>query len=126
MGQELLAEFVLKVQKNGSRLLKKRERIMAEEKSQAYIRAEKRVEAKLGFYKNLAIYLGVNLALFLIDLSTSPGKWWFYWPLLFWGIGVLFHFIRVFVTGELLSERIKEGMIRKELQKEEKGEKNDA
>jgi hypothetical protein len=96
------------------------ERIMAEEKSQAYIEAEKRVEAKLGFYKSLTTYLVVNLVLFLIDLFTSPGKWWFYWPLLFWGIGVFFHFIRVFVTGGLLSERVKEGMVRKELQKQEK------
>ncbi len=97
-----------------------KERIMAEEKSQAYIRAEKRVEAKLGFYKSLTAYLGVNLVLFLIDLFTSPGKWWFYWPLLFWGIGVFFHFIKVFVTRGLLSEKVKEDMIRKELQKEEK------
>jgi hypothetical protein len=93
---------------------------MAEEKSQAYIRAEKRAEAKLGFYKGLTVYLAVNLLLFIIDLLTSPGEWWFYWPLLFWGIGVFFHFIRVFVTGELFWEGIKQRMIRKELQKEEK------
>jgi hypothetical protein len=93
---------------------------MAEEKSEAYIRAEKRVEVKLGFYKSLTTYLGVNLFLFLIDLFTSPGKWWFYWPLFFWGIGVLFHFIKVFVTGGLFRERVKERMIKKELQKEEK------
>jgi hypothetical protein len=72
---------------------------MVEEKSEAYTRAEKRVEDKLGFYKSLAVYLGVNLVLFLINLFTSPGEWWFYWVLLFWGIGVFFHFLRVFVTG---------------------------
>jgi len=93
---------------------------MAEEKSEAYIRAEKRAEAKLGFYKSLAVYLAVNLVLFFIDLFTSRGKWWFYWPLFFWGIGVFFHFLRVFVTGGHLAERVKEGMIRKELEKEEK------
>lgn len=93
---------------------------MAEEKSQAYIRAEKRAEAKLGFYKNLTVYLGVNLVLFLINLFTSPGEWWFYWVLFFWGIGVFFHFIKVFVTGGRLTERVKEGMIRKELEKEQK------
>jgi hypothetical protein len=93
---------------------------MVEEKSEAYTRAEERVEAKLGFYKSLAAYLGVNLVLFLIDLFTSPGEWWFYWVLLFWGIGVFLHFLRVFVTGGMLAERVKERMIRKELQKEEK------
>jgi len=90
------------------------------EKSEAYIRAEKRAEAKLGFYKSLITYLGVNLVLFFIDLFTSPGKWWFYWPLLFWGIGVFFHFLKVFVTGGLLAKRVKEGMIKKELEKEER------
>jgi len=93
---------------------------MVEEKSEAYIRAEKRAEAKLGFYKSLTTYLGVNLVLFFIDLFTSPGKWWFYWPLLGWGIGVFFHFLKIFVTGGLRAERVKEGMIRKELEKEGK------
>jgi hypothetical protein len=93
---------------------------MVEEKSEAYTRAEKRVEDKLGFYKSLAVYLGVNLVLFLINLFTSPGEWWFYWVLLFWGIGVFFHFLRVFVTGGMLAERVKERMIREELEKEEK------
>ena len=93
---------------------------MVEEKSEAYARAEKKAEAKLGFYKSLIGYLGVNLVLFLIDLFTSPGRWWFYWVLFFWGIGVFFHFVKVFVTGGLLVERVKEGMIKKELEKEEK------
>jgi hypothetical protein len=93
---------------------------MVEEKSAAYIRAEKRVEAKLGFYRHFAVYIGVNLLLFLINVFSSRGEWWFYWPLLGWGIGVFFHFLKVFVTGGLLSERVREGMIRKELRKEEK------
>jgi hypothetical protein len=98
----------------------KKEAVMVEEKSEAYIRAEKRADAKLGFYRHFVVYLGVNLFLFLIDLFTSPGGWWFYWPLLGWGIGVFFHFIGVFVTGGRLVEKVKEGMIRKELEEEEK------
>ena len=98
---------------------------MVEEKSEAYIRAEKRVEAKLGFYRHLAVYIGVNLLLFLINVFSSRGEWWFYWPLLGWGIGVFFHFLKVFVTGGQLTEKVKEGMIRKELEKEEKQEKQE-
>jgi hypothetical protein len=101
-------------------VLGKKGRMMAEEKSQAYIRAEKRARAKLGFYKSLTTYLGVNLVLFLIDLFTSPGDWWFYWPLFFWGIGVFLHFIRVFVTGGMFAERVKKGMIKKELEREKR------
>jgi hypothetical protein len=97
-----------------------KEGIMAEEKSEAYVRAEKRVEAKLGFYRHFAVYIGVNLLLFLINFFFSRGEWWFYWPLLGWGIGVFLHFMRVFVTEGLITDRVKEGMIKKELQKEEK------
>jgi len=93
---------------------------VVEEKSEAYIRAEKRVEAKLGFYRHFAVYIGVNLLLFLINVFSSRGEWWFYWPLLGWGIGVFFHFMNVFVTGRLITEGVKERMIRKELDKEEK------
>lgn len=98
---------------------------MAEEKSEGYIRAEKRAEAKLDFYKSLTVYLAVNLVLFLINLVTSPGKWWFYWPLFFWGIGVFFHFLKVFVTRGQLEQKVKEGLIRRELEKEEKQEKQE-
>jgi hypothetical protein len=76
---------------------------MVEEKSEAYIRAVKRVEAKLGFYRHFAVYIGVNSLLFLINVFSSPGEWWFYWPLLGWGIGVFFHFMNVFVTGGLIT-----------------------
>jgi len=60
----------------------------------------------------------VNLLLFLINVFSSRGECWFYWPLVGWGIGVFFHFPKVFVTGGQLTERVKEGMIRKELEKE--------
>jgi hypothetical protein len=93
---------------------------MGAAKPEAYVRAEKRVEAKLRFYRSLTVYLGVNLFLFVLDVLTSPGEWWFYWVLFFWGIGVFLHFIRVFVTGGLFSQRLKERMIRRELEKEEK------
>lgn len=42
------------------------------------------------FQAHLVAYLLVNLALFLINVAT-PGSWWFYWPLLGWGAGVLAH-----------------------------------
>ena len=42
----------------------------------------KRVDQKLGFYIHLAIYILVNGLLIAIDLMTSPGTYWFIWPLL--------------------------------------------
>ena len=85
---------------------------MIAKKSEAYIRAEERVEDKLGFYRHLTVYIAVNLLLFLINVFSSRGEWWFYWPLLGWGIGVFFHFMKVFVTGRLIKEGVKERIIR--------------
>lgn len=61
-----------------------------------YKRAKAHVDAVREFYGHLAVYLAVNLGIFLINLVTSPGAWWFYWPLFGWGIGVLIHGFNVF------------------------------
>jgi hypothetical protein len=37
------------------------------------------------------VYLAVNALLIVINLATTPGKYWFYWPLLGWGIGIAGH-----------------------------------
>lgn len=61
-----------------------------------YHQAKKRVDEIKGFYGNLTAYVIVNLALMTINLMTSPEHIWFYWPMLGWGIGVIFHGLRVF------------------------------
>lgn len=38
----------------------------------------------------------VNLFLMVVNLLTSPEHLWFYLLMLGWGIGVLFHGLRVF------------------------------
>lgn len=62
-------------------------------------KAEKRVEEKKGFYWDLGAYAVVNAGLFLIWLITGAGYPWFVWPLLGWGVGVVFHFLSVFAFG---------------------------
>ena len=81
---------------------------------EAYNKAEKRVEAKIGFYIHLAVYIAINIFLIIINLITSTAYLWFKWPLIGWGIGVFFHALGVFV----LSGRLKEEMIEKEMEKE--------
>ena len=61
-----------------------------------YRKALKRVEDIKGFYGNLAAYVLVNIALMIINLATSPNHIWFFWPMLGWGIGVVFHGMKVF------------------------------
>ncbi len=81
----------------------------------AYERAKKRVEEKMGFFSHLAVYLIVNAILLAINLSQSPGEYWFYWPLLGWGIGVFFHGMGIFVWGE--GSALKGRMIEEEMRR---------
>jgi hypothetical protein len=88
------------------------------ENQEAYQRAKRRAEAKLGFYIHLAVYVGVNILLIIINLVTSPQYIWFKWPLLGWGIGLFFHGMSVFVLSGKKLKGIKEKMIEKEMKRD--------
>ena len=88
------------------------EKKMDEEK---YIKAKKRVEEIKGFYSHLFSYIGVNVVLIVINLVTSPGTLWFYWVTIFWGIGIFWHAMGIFVfrkitAGSWEKRKIKEIM----------------
>jgi len=85
------------------------------ENQEAYERAKKRVEAKMGFYIHLGVYIGVNILLIIINFLTSPHYLWFKWPLIGWGIGLVFHGLGFFFYSK--GESIKERMIEKEMKK---------
>jgi len=85
------------------------------ENQEAYERAKKRVEAKMGFYVHFVVYVGVNILLIVINFLSSPHYLWFKWPLMGWGIGLLFHGLGVFVFSK--GKSIKERMIEKEMKK---------
>ena len=69
---------------------------MSEE--QIYEEAKKRVEEKKGFYVHFTVYIVVNIMLVLIwAFAADRGFPWFIFPLGGWGIGLLFHFLGVFV-----------------------------
>jgi hypothetical protein len=40
---------------------------------------------------HVIVYLAVNGFLFLINWLTSPGAWWFLFPVAAWGLGLFFH-----------------------------------
>ena len=83
---------------------------MSEE--EIYRLARKRVEEKKGFRIHLAVYIGVNILLVIIWAATGAGFPWFVFPLGGWGIGILFHFLGVYVFSQQ-SERD-----RREIEKE--------
>ncbi len=91
------------------------------ESQEAYQKAKKRVEAKIIFYIHLAVYVGVNILLVIINLITSSQYFWFQWSLIGWGLGLFFHALTAFAFTKGAS--IKERMIQKEMQKKNLNEK---
>lgn len=67
-------------------------------------RAEWLSKRKQSFFDHLRSYLIVNLVLFLIDMFTGGGLW-FYWPLFGWGIGLMFDAAGTFFPKEREVER---------------------
>lgn len=68
-------------------------------KEEAYLIAKKKVDALIGFYWHLAVYIVINIFLILlIGLNSGQGFTGFgtYATALFWGIGLIFHFLGVF------------------------------
>jgi hypothetical protein len=62
----------------------------------SYEKAHKRVQAKKKFYKHLGTYLVMSTFFYILNMLTSPGAWWFYWPMLGWGIGIAMQYVNVF------------------------------
>lgn len=56
-----------------------------------YYQAKKRVENLKGFYYNVLSYCLVIPFLIFINLWTSPDHYWFWYPMIGWGIGLCFH-----------------------------------
>lgn len=79
--------------------------------------AKKRVEEKKGFYYHLITFALVNLFLFILNMLTSPGFYWFLIPLMGWGIGLIIHYFTVFgILGKgPFDEKWKAKEIEKEL-----------
>ncbi len=63
---------------------------------QQYRAARKRVKQKKGFFVHFAVYLSVGLFFFLMNLATFDGEWWFFFPLLPWGVGLGIHYLVTF------------------------------
>jgi hypothetical protein len=66
-----------------------------DQEQRRYDRAHARVQTLKGFYIHASAYVLVNIALFVINVLVGGG-WWFYWPLIGWGIGLGVHALAVF------------------------------
>jgi hypothetical protein len=71
----------------------------------AFIRAKERVEKLKGFYGNLVSYLIIIPILIIINMSSSRDFQWFWFPMLGWGMGLLFHAFETFGYGRTWEEK---------------------
>lgn len=68
--------------------------------------AKTKVKARRKFYIHLSVYISVNILLIIINFSTTSEYLWFKWPLMGWGIGVIFHALSVFVFNRGSTDKI--------------------
>lgn len=77
--------------------------------------AHQKAKAKVEFRIHIINYIVINTILAVINLTLTPEYIWFKWPLLGWGIGIIFHALSVYDSG---NTSIKERMIEKEMEKQ--------
>lgn len=74
--------------------------------------ARRQVGKLRGFYTHLLVFALVNTGLLAINLITSPGRFWFFWPLLGWGIWLALHAVGTFSRGRWLGTDWEERKLR--------------
>ncbi|MBC7522844.1 MAG: 2TM domain-containing protein [Flavobacterium sp.] len=88
------------------------------QQDERYYFAKKKVTEIKGFYGNLISYIIFNGFFLILNLKSDPSHLWFYWPLLGWGIGVIFHGMRVFNYTPFLGKNWEERKIKELMEKE--------
>ncbi len=62
------------------------------------------VRKERAFYVHAGVFVAVMALLLVIDLFTTPGRFWVQWPLLGWGIGLLWHGLAAFGNMSLFGK----------------------
>jgi hypothetical protein len=81
-----------------------------------YKRIQKKVKERKEFYQHLTTYLVMGVFFYVFNMLTSFDTWWWYWPMLGWGIGLASHYFQVFGLPGV--GRIDEEWEQKEIEKE--------
>lgn len=80
--------------------------------------AEKRVREQKKFYQHLTSYITTMLFLVAINWLSTPSYWWFVWPALGWGMGLVGHYFQAFgMPGGAGTAEWEEKQIAKEIAK---------
>ncbi|WP_431158653.1 histidine kinase [Winogradskyella poriferorum] len=85
-----------------------------------YVRARKRVDELKGFYYSLISYcIVIPFLIFIWYKFSSYTIQWFWFPLVFWGLGLLFNAYRVFVDQGAFGAKWEERKIQEYMREEE-------
>lgn len=126
----LLTEHGVKIENNNQSfkvslpLLYQSNHIMYQEdfENSKYIKAVERVEKLKEFYQSLATYCIIIPLLVYINLRFSPFFYWFWFPAIGWGIGLIFQYLEVSNNNIFLGKNWEEQKI-KELMDDEDRQK---
>ena len=66
---------------------------------QAYQRAIERAKELKRYYTSLGTYVIFCIFFFVLNYFTSYGNWWFYWPMIGWGLSIALKTIKVYNFG---------------------------
>jgi len=85
-----------------------------------YVRARKRVDELKGFYYSLISYcIVIPFLIFIWYKFSSYTIQWFWFPLVFWGLGLLFNAYRVFVDQGAFGAKWEQRKIQEYMREEE-------
>lgn len=87
-------------------------RVTDDFENSSYIKAVEKVEKIKEFYQNLVSYAIFAPVMIFINLKFSPQFHWFYFPVIGWGIGVIFHGLEAYNYNVLLGKDWEEKKIR--------------
>ncbi|OUR93435.1 hypothetical protein A9Q87_05365 [Flavobacteriales bacterium 34_180_T64] len=91
-------------------------------KEEAYIRARKKLDNLKGFYWHLASYIVVNIFLIVL-IGVNTGNFWHFGTFataIFWGIGLLFHFLGIYGPDFFFGKNWEERKIKEIMDKEKR------
>ena len=88
--------------------------------STRYLRAVEQVEEIKGFYSSLIAYFIVIPILIYINLTYVPQFHWFWFPMLGWGIGMIFQGFKAFSYNRILGRNWEERKIKEFMESDKK------
>jgi len=99
---------------------------MSKKRETAEERARKHAQDVRGFMQHAGAFISVGLFFLIINLLTDPGNWWFYWPLLPWGIGFAIHGWNVLWNDRFFDDRWEDRQVEKAMAREARRQRSAA